>query len=248
MRRYLIPGVCTALLALFLSSCEFPPWNCLKGNGVVVLEERDFTSSPFTGIVSEGAYDITIIIDTVHKVFIDTDENLLEYISTYIRGDNLIIENERNRCLRPRDGGEVIIYIHMPAVHLINLVGSGIIYCEDFVYVDYIRMEMIGSGVIELRDLDVLSLDAMITGSGEIELWGICNEGDIDISGSGVIKAFHLEQDICDASISGSGDIYVFVYDILSCNISGSGNIFYRGNPTVTVRKTGTGEVYNSNK
>ncbi len=70
-----------------------------------------------------------------------------------------------------------------------------------------------------------------LTGSGEIELWGIAQVGDLNISGSGKIKALHLEQDECSASITGSGDMYVFVYDYLDVNITGSGNIFYRGNP-----------------
>jgi hypothetical protein len=91
-------------------------------------------------------------------------------------------------------------------------------------------------------------MDASLAGSGEIELWGIVGEGDLDISGSGKIKAFHLEQDKCHVSITGSGDMYVFVYDYLDAYISGSGNIYYRGNPLIDVKITGTGSLINNNK
>ena len=246
MKKLVLPSLTVLLLLITMNSCEYGPWGCLRGNGILIEETRELNT--FSGLISEGDFDITIIVDTVYKAVIEADENLMDYISTYIRGDNLVIDNSSRKCLRTNDGNPIFIELHVPFVDYISLTGSGVVYCQDLLYVDYIRTELIGSGIIDLRYVDAISIDAILTGSGEIELWGICNEGDLDISGSGVIKAFHLEQDICDATISGSGDMYVFVYDILDANISGSGNIFYRGNPRISTRITGTGSIINNNK
>ncbi|KPK84533.1 MAG: hypothetical protein AMS27_09595 [Bacteroides sp. SM23_62_1] len=234
------------MMMLAITACDDYWWDCLKGNGVIVSQEREF--SHFSGIVSEGDFDVIIVIDSVYKAFVVADENLLPYIKTGIRNDNLVLNNSTRRCLRTSDNHPVQIFVHTPAVHFISLEGSGVIYCEDLIYVDQVRVELTGSGKIDLRDVDALELDALITGSGEIELWGVCEEGDLDIPGSGKIKAFHMEQDYCSANISGSGDMYVFVYDLLDANISGSGNIFYKGNPHLNIRISGSGSVINSNK
>jgi len=246
MKKIVLPGLTAFLLLLTMNSCENGPWGCLRGNGVMIEETRDLNT--FSGLISEGDFDISIVVDSVYEVVIEADENLVSYISTYIRSGDLIINTSSRKCLRTADGNPIHIEVHVPYVDYISLTGSGVIYCQDLLYVDYIRMELIGSGVIDLREVDAISLDAILTGSGEIELWGICEEGDLNIPGSGVIKAFHLEQDICDANISGSGDMYVFAYDILDATISGSGNIFYRGNPRLSTRITGSGSIINSNK
>ena len=240
----LIPAL--TLLMFLLTSCEEFYFNCLKGNGIIVSQERN--TSQFSGIISEGEFDIIIVIDTINKVIVEADENLLPYIRTSVRNDNLIVDNSARRCLRTNDGRPVLVYVHMPSLFFISLEGSGMIYCDGKIYVDQLRIELIGSGLIDLRDVDALEIDAIITGSGEIELWGVCEEGDLGITGSGKMKAFHLEQDYCSAGISGSGDMYVFVYDHLDVNISGSGNIFYKGNPHINLRISGTGSVINSNK
>jgi len=246
MKKLVLPGVTALLLLITMNSCEYGPFGCLHGNGVMMEETREL--NPFTGVISEGDFDITIVVDTVYKVVIEADENLLDFVSTYIKREDLIIDNSSRRCLRTSDGNPIFIEVHMPYADYISLTGSGVIYCQDLLYVDYIRVELTGSGVIDLRDVDAISLDAILTGSGEIELWGICEEGDMSIPGSGIIKAFHLEQDICDASIPGSGDMYVFVYNLLDASISGSGNIFYKGNPRISTRISGSGSVINSNK
>jgi len=245
-KTFLLPIIALTSFIFLLSSCEDYWLNCLRGNGIMVTEERE--PPHFSGIISEGDFDIIIIIDSVYKVVVEADENLLSYIRTGVRGDNLVINNSTRRCLRTSNGHPIQIFVHSPAIHFISLEGSGVIYCDNLIYVDHVRIELTGSGLIDLRDVDALELDALITGSGEIELWGVCEEANLDITGSGKIKAFHLEQDHCVANISGSGDLYVFVYDLLDAKISGSGNIFYKGNPHLNIRITGSGSVINSNK
>jgi len=247
MKKTLLLPILTLLSLIFLlTSCDEYYFNCLKGNGIMASQEREINQ--FSGIISECDFDIIIVIDTINKVVVEADENLLRYIRTNVRSDNLIIDNSTRRCLRRSDGHPVQVFVHMPDVYFISLEGSGLIYCDYLIYVDLIRIVLTGSGLIDLRDIDALEVDAIITGSGEIKLWGVCEDGDLDISGSGKIKAFHLEQDYCSANISGSGDMFVFVYDLLDANISGSGNIFYKGNPYINPRISGTGSVINSNK
>jgi len=242
----LLTSAVIAIMSLFLVSCEGIIFSCLKGNGITIEEERH--PGEFTGIISEGDYDVYIIVDSVYKVVIKADENLIPYIRTIVKSDKLIIDNGTRRCLRNDGDKPIEIYAHTPEVVYAALEGSGVIYSDYLIYGDYLRVELTGSGITDLRNIDVTELDALITGSGEIELWGLAGSGDLNISGSGKIKASHLEQDECSASISGSGDMYIFVYDFLDANITGSGNIFYRGNPQINIKITGSGSLINNNK
>jgi hypothetical protein len=236
----------TVVISLILWSCEGIYFSCLKGNGITMEQERH--TGEFSGVISEGDYDVFIVIDSVNKVVIEADENLMPYIRTMVKNDKLVLDNGTRRCLRNRSDEPIKITVHTPDMFYIALEGSGMIYSDYFIYVDYLRVELTGSGIIDLQDIDAIELDALLSGSGEIELWGIAGTGDLSIPGSGKIKAYHLEQDECSANISGSGDMYVFVYDFLDANISGSGNIFYRGNPHINVKITGSGSLINNNK
>lgn len=231
------------LLVATLYSCEGGLWNCLRGNGIAAEETRE--PGAFTGFVSEGAFDIAVIPDSVYTIKIEADQNIIPYIRTRVSGGKLIIDTGTRRCLQSET--PFFLTIHMPEVNYMNLTGSGQITADD-ISAENLRVEINGSGKIDLRGLDVGFLDALITGSGDFVFWGTAIETDLDITGSGNIDAFLLDSDICTASISGSGSIYVNVASRLNAYISGSGSIFYKGNPTVSVNISGSGLVIDSNK
>ncbi|MCK4745484.1 MAG: DUF2807 domain-containing protein, partial [Bacteroidales bacterium] len=97
------------------------------------------------------------------------------------------------------------------------------------------------------QEVDVLDLQVLITGSGEVDLWGQTDNAVYTITGSGTIKAQNVTSNDCVAEISGSGTIYCHAEKTLEAIISGSGNIFYRGNPTVSTYISGSGSVQDIN-
>mgnify|MGYP000462536412 CR=1 FL=1 len=90
-------------------------------------------------------------------------------------------------------------------------------------------------------------IEALISGSGKLNLSGVANNGKFNISGSGKIDAYDLELKSCNAKISGSGDMWVNAEENLSANISGSGSVFYYGNPEVESRISGSGKLIHEN-
>jgi len=228
-------------LTLMAHACE-NSWNCLRGNGVAGEETRDV--SGFTGVVSEGEFDVFIVPDSEFSVKLEADENLIQYIRTGLSGNTLIVDQGTRKCLR--SDNPIRITVYMPQVEYLNLTGSGMI-TGDNIESEKLRVELTGSGLIDLKELNVGLLDALITGSGEMIFWGNATDADLDITGSGAIKAFNLESVNCIANISGSGNIQVNVEKLLTAYISGSGSIFYLGNPGVSANITGSGAVINSN-
>jgi hypothetical protein len=225
------------LAVLALVSCENSSWNCLRGNGVLTEETRQLQS--YDGVVTEGEYEIIYIPDTAYSVVLETDQNLLPYIRTRISGTTLVVDNGTRKCLR--SDYPIRVYVHTPEIRLMSLVGSGLISAES-VYGDKLRLEIEGSGNIDITGIDVLELAVLVTGSGDVDLWGKSDNADYTITGSGNIKARYLEASHCKAEISGSGTIYCHASESLNAVISGSGTIYYAGNPpNVNTYSSGSG-------
>jgi hypothetical protein len=238
----IVTGFLLSVFLITLISCDESFFNCLRGNGVIITEEREL--GEIYGVSSEGDYEVTVIIDSANKIEVEWDENLIPYISTRISGGKLIIDQGTRKCLRSNYPARIFVYT--PNINLLRLTGSGFIICDDL-YTGDLKIELTGSGYLDLRNLDAEEVDAAITGSGKIILEGITEQSEFTISGSGDFEAFDLIQDICIAVISGSGNMEIYASNLLDAVISGSGNIYYQGNPRVIVHITGSGSVINSN-
>jgi hypothetical protein len=231
------------LPVLILVSCENAYWTCLRGNGVIETETRE--PGVFSGVVSEGAFEVIYVADSDYSVEIETDENLIKYIRTLISGNTLIVDNGTRKCLRSEY--PIRVYVHSPEIERISLEGSGMI-SADSISGGLLRLEITGSGNIDLRNVSVADLEILITGSGNAGVWGESETSAYTITGSGNITAQHLFTAQCIAEISGTGTIYCHASEKLDAIISGSGNIFYTGYPsTVNTYISGTGSVSTMN-
>jgi hypothetical protein len=236
----IIPAL--ALLGLLLGSCEDVFRSCLRGNGNIVTDTREL--GEFSGVVTEGSYEVYYIPDTTYFMELQTDENLIPYIRDQIAGSTLYIDNGTRNCLRSEY--PIRIFVHAPEIRLLKLSGSGTISAGS-VYAPELALLLEGSGVFDVRGIDVLDLQILITGSGQVEAWGRADASQYTITGSGTISAQNLESDVCQAEITGSGTIYCHAVRTLRAIISGSGNIYYRGKPQVHTSISGSGSVNTMN-
>lgn len=230
------------LLVFILIACENSAWNCLRGNGTIEKESRELQQ--YSGVLTEGEYDIYYIPDTSFFVVLETDQNLLPYIRTRVSGNTLIVDNGTRKCLR--SDYPIRVYVHSPEIKLMNLMGSGKITAES-VYSDELKLVIEGSGRIDITGIDVLDLQVLISGSGDVNLRGETDIVEYSIAGSGTISAQNLLSNSCLVEISGSGDIYCNAEEKLDVFISGSGNIYYKGTPSISTKISGSGKVVSIN-
>ncbi len=240
IRNTLFIAVITSLIIL-AGSCSDSWFNCLEGNGVQASEDRTITA--FSGIEHEGNFEVVVTYGSSCSVTVEADENLLPYIITSRHGSRLVIETERGRCIQSRN--PVIVYVTMPYADHLELTGSGSIDCSQ-VDTDYLHILLSGSGEI-IADILAQNVEADLTGSGIIELYGEMDRGDLKITGSGYITTYNCVSKNCFVTISGSGDVYTLVDDLLDVKITGSGTVYYRGNPVIRSSITGSGQVLYDN-
>jgi len=228
------------IVLISLSSCRFTGGKRIKGNGNVVTKE--VTKGDFTKVEQKGSFDVYLSNSPSASVKIEAEENLIEYIETYVNNNTLVIRTKEGYSLKP--DRDVKIYISAPHLTDIQSSGSGDIISQSLLSDSTkISFGVRGSANIQV-DVNAPEIDAEISGSGDMELKGQTRKFNAEMRGSGNIKASDLKAEDTDVEIKGSGDADVFASSSLNVNVRGSGDVRYKGNaPKVTNDIKGSGSV-----
>lgn len=227
---------CVVLLFIVSTSCEK-----VVGKGPVVVEDRH--TATFDGLVVEVPADTYFSQDTVFKVALHAQENILDEIETTVINNNLHIRfRHSNTRIRSNEG--ITIYVSGPDVRSLAVDGSGYLEASAPITPANLSLQVEGSGSIRINHVTTTEINAGIDGSGSVHVnSGTANAAKARISGSGSMDLSGVMVKEADAGISGSGNIKVFATETLRANISGSGTVFYKGTPTVTTKVSGSGTV-----
>jgi hypothetical protein len=209
--------VCMACLVMSLVGCVVTFGDGVKGSGEKASETRDVES--FNRIKLTGSSEVIVTIGEPQSVTVEADDNLLDIITTEVRGGSLVISARESYSSRVG----VTVTITAPELRGVSITGSGDVSVED---------------------LEVESFETSVTGSGDITARGQADSLEAKVTGSGDIDCFGLKVRRAEASIYGSGDIRLHVSESLSGAVYGSGDIEYRGNPKDVERTVaGSGDI-----
>ncbi|HBH23468.1 MAG TPA: hypothetical protein DDY13_08595 [Cytophagales bacterium] len=229
------------LLSAFLFiSCSENEITCIRVSGTPEDVERDVEN--FDRIFYNGVGKVTLTQDTEYKVTISAPPEVIETIETEVRDGELIVNF--TRCFNGAPNLEM--FITMPDLVSFVMNGTGDIIGNGSWLTDSTHLEMNGTGDI-IMDLQSLTSDIEITGSGKIELTGKTFQSNVLTTGTGIFSAFVLESTQCDIVSNSTGNCEVTVLQTLNAELNGTGNVLYKGNPTVNQSGNGTGQVIDRN-
>jgi hypothetical protein len=215
----------------------------VKGNGNITTITR--TTSDYDGIQCAGSFDYVLVAGTEGNISIEGEENLLEYIVTEVKDNDLIIKIENNINLQTSYNKTIKITIPFKEIRKVSLSGSGDLWNESKIKTDKFKVSIAGSGDVTL-DMEASSTDANVTGSGDLTLKGTTTNLDINVTGSGDFHGFDLQATNTDVSVTGSGDADVVCNGNFKARVAGSGDIQYKGNPkTEDTKVAGSGSISN---
>lgn len=213
----------------------------IQGNGKVISVQR--TINDYDQIQVHGSLDVDLIIGKEGIIEIEAEENLIEYITSNIDGDKLIIRTQKGYYIRPSLRKRIKIIVPIEHIDEIELLGSGDVECVDLIKANHLNASVKGSGDINLN-ISAKSLNAEVNGSGDIDLKGTANHFEVSVNGSGDVSAFKLVAQTASATVSGSGDIQLYVDKELNATTTGSGDIRFKGNPLKVEKKSvGSGGI-----
>ena len=230
----------SSALLLFIAVVTFNSCRKVVGHGPLVTENR--TVSNFNSINFKVPGDLYYVQDSVYKIEIQAQENILRQIETYAVGTELKIKVRDLVNLRSRE--DIRITVSAPSITELSLGGSGNIKVVQPYKPSSVKLSVGGSGTITINQIETNNIDASVSGSGELMVSnGTAKHQDTDISGSGRIDLVGVVTNTALTHISGSGSIRLHVKDELTSKISGSGTVYYRGNPKINSTTSGSGKV-----
>ncbi|PBQ33448.1 hypothetical protein CNR22_17245 [Sphingobacteriaceae bacterium] len=231
-----------AITASVFSACrKGGPWG-IKGKGENVTETRSATG--FDQIDHSIDADIYYTQDSIYKVEISAQPNILAVLKTEVKNGILFFDYRRNVW----DHNTVKITIHAPKLKEIALSGSGDMNFQNEIIAADMKIKISGLGEVYFPKLTAQNLNINISGSGSVKIAdGAVKSENCEISGLGSVDALGLVAENAELEISGSGDMKVNVTENLDISISGSGSVSYKGNPRLSKSISGSGKVIHLN-
>ncbi len=207
------------------------------GSGKVVTEARALTGVQSIDLAGSG--DLTIIQGDAEDFSVDGEDNILPLLETTVDKGALRIG------LKPDAAPTVKLKMKLTVKTLdtVKLSGSGKIHTEKLTAAGPLEVDLIGSGMIDLKGIECSKWNLSIIGSGDVKAAGHAKEQKVTVVGSGDYEGFGLETGVAEVTVSGSGDCEINATEKLTATISGSGDIDYTGPATVTRKVTGSGAV-----
>ncbi|WP_291859433.1 DUF2807 domain-containing protein [Marinilabilia sp.] len=253
MFRFLLRNIGLWILLIAISSCDEILTIAVVGDGNLKTEERNLSS--FSQILLESSdFELILRSGGKHKVVVETDSNLMSYVTTETSGNQLLIDTKINFNIQAREGVKITVYY--PGNFLNVEIANGGILRTDSLVLDRFNISIFG--VSKMRTVDTLrcsdlnlfsdgSTNVLLTGlyenltvhqqgSGNILLLGRSSYGDLLLEGSGKIDCRELMVHDADLELYGSGLILCSVSGRLSAEITGNGRIYYYGMPETLVK------------
>lgn len=248
MLRFLLRNIGLLVFLLVISSCDEILTIAVVGDGNLKTEERNISS--FSEILLEST-DFEVILQSgeKHKIIVETDSNLISYVTTEISGSQLLIDTRINFNLQSREGVKVTVFY--PGDYLTAEIANGGILRTDSLVLG--RFDVSIFGVSKMRTVDTLKCDDLnlfsdgstnITltgefdnltvhqqGSGNMLFFGRSNYSGLLLEGSGKIDCRELMVNNADIKVYGSGLILCSISGRLNAGITGNGRIYYYGMP-----------------
>ncbi|PRZ00280.1 head GIN domain-containing protein [Marinilabilia salmonicolor] len=248
MAKHVIRNIGLFILLMIVSSCDELLTIDVVGDGNLKQEERNL--SVFNEVLLESSdFEVILRSGERHKVLIETDSNLIAYVSTEVVDNQLLIGTRTNFDIQARE--RVMLTVYYPGEFLSAETVSGGLLKTDSLVLDRLKFSVFG--VSKVRTTDTLRCDIFelySDGSTNVEITGIFNQlnvhqqgsgnvlfsgasgsGDLLLEGSGKIDLRDLLMTDAEIELLGSGLVLCNVTGRLSTRISGNGRIYYYGQP-----------------
>ncbi|PKQ65435.1 hypothetical protein BZG02_00055 [Labilibaculum filiforme] len=208
-----------------------------KGNGNIQKQDREVGS--FSAISASMGLNVYVLQGDKESVTVEADENLLEYIVTEVKENELILKvNGTIRRATKMD-----IYVTLVNINEIN-VSSG----ADFESRNTLELEnldiSVSSGADAKLELNAKELSCSVSSGANATLRGKADFFTGKASSGSDLQAKELIARSCRAKASSGGDVSVYASEEIEANASSGGDVSYYGNPTkVKVSDSSGGDV-----
>lgn len=193
--------VLAATAALLLAREWGTRWNSttvVHGSGIAAIQSRRVPA--FTRVDLAGSNNVTVHIREKQAVVVEGDENLIDRVTTEVETGTLVLgTNGSFTTARP-----MTVDVTVPTLDAVVLSGSGVL-TVDGLRAEQFTVRVTGEGLVAITGR-AARLDVSLAGSGDAQLQNlVARDVDAMLSGSGRLQVH--ATDSLDASVPGTGVI-----------------------------------------
>ena len=225
-----------------LAAAALSTTSCRRTAGDGPSITKTYSLSGFTSINSGIDGDVYYTQDSVYKVEIYGQSNILDKIETPVENGELRLQFRKFEHIGWHN--RLVARISAPSLSGLAVNGSGNVYANQQVTPTSMALKVNGSGNVTMAGYTGTDFSANINGSGRIIVnGGKVQTANVRISGSGDVDIAGMQAENATVNTSGSGNVSLWATNTLDVRISGSGDVYYSGNPIVTTSISGSGKV-----
>jgi Putative auto-transporter adhesin, head GIN domain len=204
--------------------------------------ERTFLIGGFEELIVEGEIQVTLDTGKAASAKATGDKRDLSALKIDRQGKIARIRLEGPQIAR-KSGEPLRVALTGRDIRKLVLRGNGSISATDLVIAD-MRVEMQGSGQIDIANLKTDQLSVVLFGNGKLSIAnGAVTTGKIIIDGSANIDAVGLKVNELKLIQSGPADVRFTVERIADITNSGTGSIVIDGSATCLIRRAGGANI-----
>jgi hypothetical protein len=236
-KNVLKTGIAALLLLLFS-----PGVMAKVDNANVITQTRDVAI--FDGIKVSGVFNVFFTQGEPQSVKIETDENIMDKISTKV--NNGILElGTRGNLNNP---GRLNVYIFAKDLKSLNLGGASKFSTTDKITTSQLTIELSGIATAALTT-DAATVKCNLSGVCKLDLNGTGDQLTADISGTSKLSASKFEVNDAKIKASGVSSAIVNALKTVDLDASGLSHLTYIPHETLVVAsKKVTSYSYKNNK
>ncbi|MGV3618351.1 MAG: head GIN domain-containing protein [Fimbriimonas sp.] len=205
----------------------------VKGTGPVQKETR--RAGSFERVRASGAFQINVRKGNPSLV-VEAQKSLLQHIKTEVRNGELVIE-----AVGSMHADEPMrVYITTNTLNGVALSGACSLKGDAYKAKTF-RIDLSGASKLTLP-LTVDTLDADLSGASNAEIKGSSGRLQLDLAGASELKGEGLRIERAEVDLSGASRADLRVSKEIKGEVSGASNLRYRGNPRISVEKSGAAD------
>ncbi|MDY0124738.1 MAG: head GIN domain-containing protein [Anaerolineaceae bacterium] len=231
-------------LILAITACVFPR---LTPRETPVPDDTSFvgvgdTLSAFTEIDIEAAGPIFLVQGDKHAILIEGPKNIVDGITYEVRNGVLLVKHSRDMLDWITDRDYPTITITFENLTRFVLEGGTELVAKDL-RTDSLSVMLQGGASLDFTNMNVKALDMVIEGGSEIDISGIAETQTLKFAGGTNYDAEDLKSVSVSLKIEGAVSATVWATETLDLDVSGVYNVRYYGNPSVTQKIQGVGNI-----
>jgi hypothetical protein len=212
-----------ALSFLFIGCVDAQFWG-ERGNGNVQKQDREISS--FSAIAASSGLDVYIVQGDKESLRVETDENLMEYIITEVKGDKLICKVDGSI----RSSSKMAVYITLVDVNEIHVSSGADLETQNLLHLEKCDIS-VSSGADVKIEVNAKELSCSVSSGADAVLKGKVDFFSGSASSGSDLRAKELIARNCRAKASSGGDVSVYASESIEANASSGGDVNYYGSP-----------------